>query len=869
MLHGNGSLRIGTVAAEPNTIVISAAGQTGEETMQLLINERVVRTWENIGGDFNVRLFNEYAFRNETPIDVDQVRIAFTNDAFVEGQLDRNLIVDQISIGGDVYQSEHPTTFSTGTWNEANRAAVPGRFQSEWLQQNGFLKFTDQSSPGIVDLEPGVDGSVISIRAKGDVGVERLDLWIDGRRATTFDVTDTLEIYQYAATGNVQANQIRVEYNTDERGLAVGRDANLTVDYIEIDGVRFETESNSTYSSGTGFIGTAVQFGFGHGESLYVNGFFQYEAVVIRDDAFSIAEDSIAVPLAILANDTVADGYTVTPQIVRDPENGVLQFTGGQWLYTPNAEFVGTDEFQYAITSLNGSRQLNSATVRIDVNQSHQQPQSQINPAIASELTPSGKSLILRKYVQLPLGENGRQPRMNAMATTGNRTFIVTDGSFDNEGLIFELVRDEDGNVRAELFMDVGAAFFGSTGLKIDNSSPLNGLRSVAFHPEFATNGKFYTSITSERPDDPSQHYYLSDTDTPVNVESVLVEWSVNVETGQFDPNSFREVFRVGMRNSEHSIRGITFNPFAQPGDEDYGLLYIGHGDGSEQSAISGDGQAGDALGKVLRVDPLATANKPFTSPESNPYFGLPWMIDEAYAIGFRNPHNLTFARDANGTVHLIVTEIGRDNIEEINIVRAGGNYGWADREGVFVHERERFEVNGNISLLPADEATRGLIYPVSMLGHEGTSGQTFVGQALAGGHVIQNGSPQLDDQFIFAEFGTDGRAYHIDFSDALLQTTTLDAADPNRDQPSDLTWLTPQELTILFDHDSDASTTPLVRASIRDVLDDEPEFEQVPSAGKIRADIRFGQGVDGELYVMNKRNGWVYLVTNTVVEIV
>ena len=61
-------------------------------------------------------------------------------------------------------------------------------------------------------------------------------------------------------------------------------------------------------------------------------------------------------------------------------------------------------------------------------------------------------------------------------------------------------------------------------------------------------------------------------------------------------------------------------------------------------------------------------------------------MIDEAFAIGFRNPHNLSFAMDLGGNDHLIVAEIGRDKIEEVNVVVKRRNYGWRDREGPFVH---------------------------------------------------------------------------------------------------------------------------------------------------------------------------------------
>ena len=63
----------------------------------------------------------------------------------------------------------------------------------------------------------------------------------------------------------------------------------------------------------------------------------------------------------------------------------------------------------------------------------------------------------------------------------------------------------------------------------------------------------------------------------------------------------------------------------------------------------------------------------------------------------------------------------------------------------------------------------------------------------------------------------------------------------------------------IRFDHDSNPFTAQLVRSDLRDVFNDSPNYD-----GSGRADVRFGQGVNGELYISSKRNGLVYLVTNS-----
>lgn len=823
--------------ANQSVISIRASGDMGTERFELQIKGQTVATF-NVGNSFAL-----FDFQADSQVLANDVRIVFDNDEYDPGNgIDANLNVDWIEIDGERFETESPLVFSTGTWT-AEDGIQPGFGRGDTLHTNGYFQFAN--------------GSTITVRASGDQGTEQFELQIVGQESAVYSVGTSMNSYAFRAKGKVTLDQIRIVYFDDLENK------NLNIDWVAVDGVRHQTEAASVYSNGTWTAVDGVLPGFGRGETLNVNGFFQYSAINLRDDVFSLPEDSVNVPTAVLANDQNSLGVDIVIESFSQPANGVLQFSDQEFRYTPNSNFTGSDQFSYW-ASIDGFER-GPITVSLTVNRSHEQPQSAINPAVSVDLAPSGVFLEVEKLVQIPRGQNNRQPRLNGMATIGERIFVMADGGVDNEGPIYE-IKTVNGVTQAELFFDVGAAVIANTGRRLDNSSPQGGFRSVAFHPEFETNGKFFTTFMEGRPADPAQHFYLSDSTTPVDVDSVLAEWSIDLATGKVDPGSYREIFRVGMPVYEHPIQWITFNEYSQPGDEDYGLLYIGHGDGSVLSAVAGDGQNNDALGKILRVNPLQNGANRYTVPNTNPFVGDTNMLDEVFALGFRNPHNMSFALDASGNHHLIVAEIGRDNIEEINIVAAGGNYGWADREGPFVHERDEVSgVNLGISNLPADEAEKGYTYPVSILGHNGEIGDSFIGQAIAGGHVIQNGSSPLNDQYIFVEFSTDGRAYHIDFSDMLEQTTLLDPNDPNKDAPSDLSWLDPQELTVLFDHDNDDSTTPLVRDSLKDVLDDEPDFNAFFSEGKTRADLRLGKGPNGELYILNKRNGWVYLATDTV----
>ncbi len=435
------------------------------------------------------------------------------------------------------------------------------------------------------------------------------------------------------------------------------------------------------------------------------------------------------------------------------------------------------------------------------------------------------------------------------MAITGDRLFVLED----YDGRIYELVEDGSGDVEAVLFLDLKVAIRAATGRQLDNTSLFHGgARGLAFHPDFDDNGRFYTSVMERRPAVPEPDAYLSDAARPIIADGVVIEWRADRATGEVDPDSYRQLFRIGMPVYDHPIKQIAFNPFAEPGHADRGLLYVAHGDGSVQSATAGGGHNNDALGKILRIDPLATTSAPYRVPDDNPFINDPNMLDEVWSLGHRNPHHLAFANYDDATM-LISAEAGRDNIEEINVIERGGDYGWSDREGTFVHLASGGLVTG-LELLPADDWTFGYTYPAAQVGHEGPVGAGFVGQALAGGFAVGNGSA-LDGEYFYSDFPRSGRVFHTPVAELAAAKTRLAPGEP----PSVLAPATVGGVVVRFDHDVDVLTPPEVHSSLFSVFRSSPGHD-----GSNRADVRFGQGPVGELYVMSKRNGWVYAVTNS-----
>jgi hypothetical protein len=305
-------------------------------------------------------------------------------------------------------------------------------------------------------------------------------------------------------------------------------------------------------------------------------------------------------------------------------------------------------------------------------------------------------------------------------------------------------------------------------------------------------------------------------------VESVLVEWTTNLGTGVVDLNSYREVLRVGIPVYDHPIKRIRFNEYAQPGDEDYGLLYIAHGDAGTQSG--GTGQVGtDALGKLLRIDPLdpdGTGGDAYSVPTTNPFVDDATKLNEIYALGFRNPHNFDWHKDSGGNAHLILTDIGQNAAEEINLIEEGKNYGWRSREGTRVNTGGG---NGD-PLDPGMTDTAGFVFPVAQFGHNPGS------NAIFGGYVVPYG-PNAGE-YVFGNF-SNSRLFHVTLDELLTQITEGNSEDLTQE------WI--EEFEFVTEEGVLSSWATLV--------------------GNSRSDARMGRGPDGTIYLTNKKNGKVFTI--------
>ena len=276
------------------------------------------------------------------------------------------------------------------------------------------------------------------------------------------------------------------------------------------------------------------------------------------------------------------------------------------------------------------------------------------------------------------------------------------------------------------------------------------GILGLAFHPDYASNGLLYT-YTSE-PNSGVTDFPLANGGSPDH-QSVIVEWRVNNPANPdevVDPTSRRELLRIDQPTNHHNAGALAF-------DND-GFLFISLGDGGLGQGANSQNTA-NPLGAILRIDPDGndSSNGNYGNPTTNPFIGLPGFLDEVFAFGFRNPFRISVDRISGD---LWVGDVGENNIEEVDRVTTGGNYGWNTKEGSFC------VAGSGITTDPSRCDSTGLTDPVAEYDHT-------EGIAVIGGFVYRGlGLGNLVGRYLFGDFvGTgpffdgSGRLFYLDGS--------------------------------------------------------------------------------------------------------
>jgi glucose/arabinose dehydrogenase len=287
------------------------------------------------------------------------------------------------------------------------------------------------------------------------------------------------------------------------------------------------------------------------------------------------------------------------------------------------------------------------------------------------------------------------------------------------------------------------------------------GLLGLAFDPRFERNGLLYT-FTSENPTS-SPDFTTQPGVTPAGGQTVIAEWRVSNRKAKHpvvDPSSRRELMRIDKPQFNHNGGEIAFGPD--------GKLYIAIGDGGAADdqgpghVSGGNAQslaAGNVLGKVLRVDPHGhnSANGQYGIPKGNPFVGRAGA-DEIWAYGFRNPYRFSFDSRSG---HLVVGEVGQNDIEEVDVVRPGRNYGWPIKEGSFLFDNGGAGAGFVTERSPG--APAGLVDPVLEYDHTAPGGvrcgpgappSACQGIAVVGGYVYRGHDVKaLRGHYVFGDY--------------------------------------------------------------------------------------------------------------------
>lgn len=319
-----------------STVDIIAAGTTGEETIELVVAGETVATFENVGGDVQNREFVTLSYEAEYVAAAD-VEIRFTNDAYDPANgIDRNVLVDRVIIryGTDGtpeerefyihsafnFEIEDPSVLSTGAWTSAD-GVVEGFGRGEMLHTNGSFKLdgTPVYRGGLVGATRGYgNGTMVQINAAGSTGDEQFNLLIDDQVVKTFDASSDLFEYRYVTDSPVTADQIKVEFINDL--YVPGEvDRNLRVSSIRLNDTLYQTEANTTFSTGTWRRGLGVVPGYPGSETLHTNGYFQF-----------LAGDGESGELTVhfAGQNWIVEGATSASQVIIDAGSGAMAIVG-------------------------------------------------------------------------------------------------------------------------------------------------------------------------------------------------------------------------------------------------------------------------------------------------------------------------------------------------------------------------------------------------------------------------------------------------------------------------------------------------------------------------------------------------------------
>lgn len=291
------------------------------------------------------------------------------------------------------------------------------------------------------------------------------------------------------------------------------------------------------------------------------------------------------------------------------------------------------------------------------------------------------------------------------------------------------------------------------------------GLGSFDFHPMFRQNGLLYTTHAEKYTGKAALNDGAWSDTIGVALQWVLIEWKTDTPQAVAFHGTKREVLRINTPTTAHGMQDLAFAPGLGPTDADFGMLYFGMGDGGSNNIRLPElcHDPASLLGVVIRIDPSSTnaPTKTYGYPADNPFVKreVPGARKEIYAYGFRNPHRMAW--DETHGNRLLVADIGEANVEEVNVVVNGGDYGWSNQEGLY-------GLNTRIDktvLFELSDSQKGMInLPFGQYDHSD-------GNAISGGFVYEGPLSALQGKYVFGDIVT-GRLFYMNLNKTLSDST-------------------------------------------------------------------------------------------------
>ncbi|PSS28694.1 HIPL1 protein [Actinidia chinensis var. chinensis] len=358
------------------------------------------------------------------------------------------------------------------------------------------------------------------------------------------------------------------------------------------------------------------------------------------------------------------------------------------------------------------------------------------------------------------------------------------------DGQYINMVSHPDGSNRAFFSSQAGKIWLATIpeqgsgeALGIDESSPFVdltdevlldtrfGMFGLAFHPNFARNGRFFASFNCDKVKSPScsgrcscnsdvncdpSKVSPSNGVQPCQYHSVIAEFTTNGTASEpstaksAKPSEVRRIFTMGLPFSSNHGGQILFGP------KD-GYLYFMMGDGGSKGDPYNFAQnKKSVLGKILRLD-VDNIPSPeeiielglwgnYSIPQDNPYTNDKDLEPAIWALGLRNPWRCSF--DSERPSYFLCADVGQDRYEEVDLITKGGNYGWSIYEGPLVFNLDQQSSLGNASA----NSTVDLIFPVLGYNHSEIN-KNLGSAAISGGYFYRSTTdPCLYGSYLYGD---------------------------------------------------------------------------------------------------------------------